>query len=74
VYIARDIAKMKTRINTFIQRVESTPLPRQWAQSYMDMYAALCAENQQKIADYASRDRITGKFKTVNTDGIDVWV
>jgi hypothetical protein len=29
VYIARDIAKMKTRINTFIQRVESTPLPRQ---------------------------------------------
>jgi hypothetical protein len=71
-YIGRDIAKMKTRINTFTSSdLKALHSPANERNSYMSMYAALCAENLAKIMDYSSRDRLTGKFKSVNAGGVD---
>lgn len=71
VYIARDIAKMKTRINTFTSSdLKALHSPANERKSFMDMYAALRQENLAKISDYAARDRSTGKFKSVNTEGV----
>lgn len=70
VYIARDIAKMKTRINTFTSTdLKALHSPANERKSFMDMYAALKEENLAKILDYTARDRITGKFKSVNAAG-----
>lgn len=70
VYIARDIAKMKTRINTFTSSdLKALHSPANERKSFMDMYAALKEENLAKILDYTARDRITGKFKSVNAAG-----
>lgn len=72
VYIGRDVAKMKTRINTFTSSdLKALHSPANERNSYMAMYDALCAENLAKIMDYASRDRLTGKFKSVNAGGVD---
>ena len=72
VYIARDVAKMKTRINTFTSSdLKALHSPANERKSFMDMYESIRAENQVKIADYASRDRSTGKFVSVNVDGVD---
>lgn len=72
VYIARDVAKLKTRANTFtssdLKPLHSTANERK---SYMGMYADLQAENYTKILDYAARDRITGRFKSVNSVGVE---
>ena len=72
-YIGRDIAKMKTRINTFTSSdLKALHSPANERKSFMDMYKQLQQENQAKIADYASRNRTTGKFISVNTDGATV--
>lgn len=72
-YIGRDIAKMKTRINTFTSSdLKALHSPANERKSFMDMYKQLQQENQAKIADYASRNRTTGKFISVNTDGVTV--
>lgn len=72
VYIGREIAKMKTRINTFTSSdLKALHSPANERKSFMDMYESIRAENQVKIADYASRDRSTGKFVSVNVDGVD---
>lgn len=72
VYIARDIAKMKTRINTFTSSdLKALHSPANERKSFMEMYAALRVENATKISDYAARDRLTGKFRSVNVDGVD---
>lgn len=72
VYIARDIAKLKTRINTFTSSdLKALHSPANERKSFMDMYAALRIENATRISDYAARDRLTGKFLSVNVDGVD---
>ena len=71
VYIARDVAKLKTRINTFTSSdLKALHSPANERKSFMDMYSALRQENLAKISDYAARDRVTGKFKSVNTEGV----
>lgn len=73
VYIGRDIAKMKTRINTFTSvDLKALHSPANERNSYMSMYSALCAENLAKIMDYSSRDRLTGRFKSVNAGGAEL--
>jgi hypothetical protein len=71
VYIARDIAKMKTRINTFTSSdLKALHSPANERKSFMDMYQALKVENAVKISDYSARDRSTGRFKSVNVEGV----
>jgi hypothetical protein len=71
VYIGRDVAKMKTRINTFTSSdLKALHSPANERNSFMAMYKQLQQDNISKIADYAARDRLTGKFKSVNTDGV----
>ena len=72
VYLARDVAKMKTRINTFTSSdLKALHSPANERRSFMEMYEALRLENLAKISDYAARDRSTGRFKSVNVDGVD---
>ena len=72
VYISRDVAKMKTRINTFTSSdLKALHSPANERRSFMEMYEALRLENLAKISDYAARDRSTGRFKSVNVDGVD---
>ena len=71
VYVGREIAKMKTRINIFSSSdLKALHSPANERKSFMDMYKQLQQENQVKISDYASRDRLTGKFFSVNEDGV----
>lgn len=71
VYIGRDVAKMKTRINTFTSSdLKALHSPANERNSFMAMYKQLQQDNISKIADYAARDRLTGRFKSVNTEGI----
>lgn len=71
VYIGRDIAKMRTRVNTFTSTdLKALHSPANERNSYMAMYNSLCAENLTKIMDYSSRDRLSGKFKSVNVEGV----
>ena len=72
VYIARDVAKLKTRINTFTSSdLKALHSPANERRSFMEMYESLRLENLAKISDYAARDRSTGRFKSVNVDGVD---
>lgn len=71
VYIARDVAKMKTRINTFTSSdLKALHSPANERRSFMEMYEALRLENLARISDYAARDRSTGRFKSVNVEGV----
>lgn len=70
VYIAKGIAKLKAFEHYFAPSDLKTFSTANERKTFMDMYAALCAENKVKISDYASRDRLTGKFKSVNTEGV----
>lgn len=71
VYLARDIAKMKTRINTFTSSdLKALHSPANERKSFMDMYESLRLENLARISDYAARDRSTGRFKSVNVEGV----
>lgn len=70
VYIGREIAKMKTRINTFSSSdLRALHSPASERKSFMDMYRELKADNEVKILDYASRDRTTGRYISVNKGG-----
>ena len=72
VYIGREVTKMKTRINTFTSNdLKALHSPANERKSFMDMYKQIQYDNQVKIADYASRDRNTGKFRSVNAEGVD---
>jgi hypothetical protein len=71
VYVGRDIAKMKTRINTFTSSdLKALHSPANERKSFMDMYKALQEDNHAKILDYIAKDRATGKYKTVNSVGV----
>lgn len=71
VYMGREIAKMKTRINTFTSSdLKALHSPANERNSFMEMFKELHNENLNKIADYASRDRSTGAPVTVNADGV----
>jgi len=71
VYLGRKVAKMQTRINTFSSSdLKALHSPANERKSFMDMYKQIQAENQVKISDYASRNRLTGKFVSVNVDGV----
>lgn len=71
VYIGREVAKMKTRVNTFTSSdLKALHSPANERKSFMDMYKQIQLDNQAKIADYASRNRLTGKFLSVNEEGV----
>lgn len=69
-YIARGIAKLKAFEHYFAPSDMKTFSTANERKTFMDMYATICAENKVKISDYAARDRLTGKFKSVNTEGV----
>lgn len=71
VYIGRDIAKMKTRINTFTSSdLKALHSPANERNSFMAMYKQLQSDNLSKILDYAAKNRITGKFISPNEEGV----
>lgn len=71
VYLGRDVAKMKTRINTFTSSdLKALHSPANERNSFMAMFKQLQQDNLSKISDYAAKDRSTGKFKSVNVDGV----
>ena len=70
-YLDTKIAKLDTMINTFSSSdLVALHSPANERKSFMDMCKDVKAENQVKISDYASRDRLTGKFFSVNEDGV----
>lgn len=70
-YLDTKIANLDTLINTFSSSdLKALHSPANERKSFMDMCKEVKAENQMKIADYASRDRFTGKFISVNEDGV----
>jgi hypothetical protein len=70
-YLDTKIAKLDTMINTFsASDLKALHSPANERKSFMDMCRAVKAENQVKISDYAARDRLTGKFISVNKDGV----
>lgn len=72
VYIGRDIAKMRTRINTFTSSdLKALHSPANERNSLMAMYKQLQNDNLAKISDYAAKNRITGKYKSPNSEGVD---
>jgi hypothetical protein len=70
-YLDTKIAKLDTMVNTFSSSdLKALHSPANERKSFMDMCKDVKAENQVKISDYASRDRLTGKFFSVNEDGV----
>jgi hypothetical protein len=70
-YLGRDVAKMRTRINTFTSSdLKALHSPANERNSFMTMFKQLQQDNLSKISDYAAKDRATGKFKSVNVDGV----
>lgn len=71
VYVGRDIAKMKARasIPSFSDFVAKHS-PANERDSLVNMYKFLQDDNLAKITEYNAKDRLTGKYKTVNSVGV----
>lgn len=65
MYMAKDIAKLKSRETNFTPKDLQVFSASQSRKSFMDMYNDVKKDNLILIADYASVDRLTGKKKTI---------
>lgn len=67
VFIGRDVTKLKTRVNTFSSSdLKALHSPANERNSFMSMFKDIQYQNTVRISDYAAKDRITGKYKSVN--------
>lgn len=66
-YLKRDLVKMKTRINMFSSSdIKVLYSPANERNSYMEMVSQYEENCKINISRYASRNRDTGKFKSIN--------
>lgn len=65
-YIARDIAKLKSKTNLFTaSEITALYSPANERNSFFNMYQDLRKNVEVLIADYESKDRLTGKRKSI---------
>lgn len=71
LYLDKDIPKLK------MMNVNYTPTelrvldPSNARKSFMEMYVFVCKQNDTFIDEYRNKDRLTGKYKTVNFAAYD---
>lgn len=71
LYLDKDIPKIK------LANVNYTPTelrvldPSSARTSFMDMYTFICGQNDGYIDEYRNKDRLTGKYKTVDFAAYD---
>lgn len=71
VYNGRDVAKLKTRMSVFPPSdLKAMHSPANERNSILSMFKQLQEANDVKISDYYARDRLTGEFKSVNSEGV----
>lgn len=65
-YLEKDIVKMRPVINAMTSAdVKMLFSPANERKTFMDMFDYIVERNLILIADYASRDRLTGRLKTI---------
>lgn len=65
-YIYRDIAKLKTKINLFTaSEISALYSPANERNSFINMYKDLRKNVEMLISDYASKDRLTNRRKSI---------
>lgn len=66
MYLFRDIAKLKTYEVNFTPSDLQVFSPSETRKSFFNMYESIVSKNINMIDAYNSRDRLTGKRKTIN--------
>lgn len=66
MYLKKDLAKLKPIINAFSStEIKLVYSPNEERKTFMNMLEQVKQENRILLADYAARDRLTGKRKTI---------
>jgi len=70
-YFEKDMALLKAFQVKFTTKDLNIASPANERKTFIDMFKEISSENRVKIKRYASRDRITGKLKTIKYVDID---
>ena len=66
IYLSRDVATLKSMINIMSSSdLKMLYAPANERKTFMDMYAKVQSDLEEKIQKYIARDRLTGKRKTL---------
>ncbi|MEG0898443.1 MAG: hypothetical protein RSF40_01875 [Oscillospiraceae bacterium] len=71
LYLDKDIPKLKLMNVNYTSSELRVLDPSNARKSFMEMYEFVCAQNDGYIDEYRNKDRLTGKYKTVDFAAYD---